>query len=168
MKPLNFVSSVIFTILTLIAGAALAANVKSAEKSSLSRDQIQPLPIEKDRVENQLLVKVKGIRSSNGKLLVMVFDNAKSFASYDYEQAVGYQEVEVNSSEIVFKFASLAEGPYAVFVMHDENSDYVLNQTDGYPIEGFAVSGAKSPYDDPNFKQAAVVQGKHSLELVYF
>lgn len=168
MKPLNFVSSVIFTILTLIAGAALAANFKSAENSTLSLDQIQQPPIEKERVENHLLVKVKGIRSSNGKLLVMVFDNGKSFASYDHKQAVGYQEVEANSSEVVFKFASLAEGPYAVFVMHDENSDYVLNQTDGYPSEGFAVSGAKSSYDDPTFKQAAVVQGKHSLELIYF
>ncbi|MEM7358583.1 MAG: DUF2141 domain-containing protein [Pseudomonadota bacterium] len=184
-KPLGFISSVIVSILLVVAGAALASTLErngsgsadlatasaSAEQESAERgnpDRAQTAKLEGKAAGAHLSVKVSGIRSANGKLLVMVFDNSDAFTAYDHNRAVGYQELSAQTDSMMFDFASLKEGPYAVFVMHDENSDYQLNEQDGYPVEGFVISGARSKYDEPSFTQAAVAQGALQLELEYF
>lgn len=167
MKPLDFLSSVILTILILVGGATLASNLKGVEEIQTLVDEASTKSELLAR-KNHLSIELSGIRSSSGKVLVMVFDNSKAFASYDYNKAAGYQEVDATHETLNFNFSSLTDGPYAIFIMHDENNDHQLNQSDGYPMEGFVVSGAKSKYDEPTFKQAAVVKGEHKLKLVYF
>jgi len=169
MKPFSFIFSVIFTLLLLIGGAALAASVKGTKEIKHSSESYRS---ESNRdvstSYDRLSIEVKGIRSSDGRVLVMIFDNSMGFENYDHTKAIGYQEVDAQGNTLVFSFSSLTDGPYAVFVMHDENNDYQLNQREGYPVEGFAVSGAKTRYDEPTFKQASVAKGDYALRLVYF
>jgi len=159
MKPLNLFPSIIFTILVLVASSVVASTLKDAKEAEENKEAIN---------QQSLTIELGGIRSSKGRVLVMVFDNSAAFNSFDHNNSVGYQQVSAKGDGLTFNFLSLTEGPYAVFVMHDENNDYQLNERDGYPIEGFAVSGAKNKYDEPSFKQAAVVKGKHHMKLVYF
>ncbi len=167
MKPLNLPLSIIFTVLMLVGGAALASKLKDTAEPVLSLDTANPKHQTLAK-ETYLSIELSGVRSSNGRILVMVFDDSNAFKNYDHLKAVGFQEVDAATEVLTFNFSSLTEGPYAVFIMHDENNDYQLNESDGYPVEGFVVSGAKNRYDEPSFEQAAVVAGKHKLTLIHF
>lgn len=168
IKPMRFIPSVMVTVLILIGGAALASILGETNQIRSASDEVIPSRGLHSLGQTGLSIELNGTRSSKGKLLLMVFDDANAFNSYDHKKAVGYQEAAARSEKINFNFPSLSDGPYAVLVIHDENDDYQLNEKDGYPIEGFVISGAKNKYDDPPFRQAAVAHGKYQLELVYF
>ncbi|MEM1019931.1 MAG: DUF2141 domain-containing protein [Sphingomonadales bacterium] len=51
--------------------------------------------------------------------------------------------------------------------LHDEKGNYDLDMKDGYPLEGYGVTGAKDAYDEPKFKSAAVPAGDVPLRLTY-
>ena len=177
MKSLNFPLSVMFTIALLLASAVLASNLSSNSEgnnteSATVSSSVQAPPrstLDESRSSaSALTLVVEGIRSAEGKVLVMVFDQEAAYAAYDYSKAAGYQEANAKQASLRFDFPSLTNGPYAIFVMHDENNDLQLNEVDGYPIEGFASSGASGKYDEPSFKQAAVAEGNYKLQLIYF
>lgn len=160
-KPMGFFASVIFSVALVVAGAAFAASLDGRGGESIAA-------VADPQEDNSLSITIQGKRSDQGRVLVMVFDDASAFTAYDHNRAIGYQELSAQSDKLTFNFSALNQGPYAVFAMHDENSDYQLNEQDGYPVEGFVVSGAKSKYDEPGFKQAAVAEGKLELQLMYF
>ena len=64
-------------------------------------------------------------------------------------------------------FEDLQNGPYAIAVFHDENTNYDLDLDGGYPVEGYATSGAKGPYDEPGFAQASVEAGAVTVKIHY-
>ncbi len=167
MNSQNLLLSIITTVFILVAGAALASKLKGEEHAQTAVNG-SPNNSKPSGSMNHLSIALSGSRSSQGKVLVMVFDNSDAFARYDHTKAVGYQETDASDELMNFDFPLLVDGPYAVFIMHDENSDYRLNQSEGYPIEGFVVSGAKNKYDEPSFKQASVARGQHNLKLTYF
>lgn len=114
-----------------------------------------------------LQISIAGVRNASGRVLIMVFDDAISYSSYDYEGAVAYQELPAQKGELRVNFPSLSRGAYAVSVVHDENGDYELNTVQEYPVEGYGTSNARSPYEELSFRQAAISSAEVSIRMMY-
>ena len=110
---------------------------------------------------------VNGIANANGKIVALVFDDARAYLAYDHTQAVGSATLDAKSGSLDTHFPELTAGPYAVFLFHDENGDFELNLKRGFPLEGYAYSGASDPTGVPSFEQAAIDSDEIAVELVY-
>ena len=131
---------------------------------------LAPVPsvdIQSNTQSKALKVTVSGVRNSDGKVIVLVFDSAAAYDAYDYERAVGYAELTASSRHVSHVFSDLSDGPFAVVAIHDENENYDLDLVDGYPSEGYGTSRATSPYDELSFQQAAVAAGAVELKIHY-
>jgi uncharacterized protein (DUF2141 family) len=128
-----------------------------------------------------IAVRVEGIASDTGKIIIIAFEDARTFSSFGVLGAAGSASISAETGSIEHRFEMLTQGPYAVFSFHDENNDATLNTENGNPTEGFAYSkestsvageeiagglikGLESP---PSFSEA-VVSGKHiSVKIQY-
>ena len=117
-----------------------------------------------------LEVVVEGIRNEKGRVIVAVFDDPMAFEAYDYDRAIGYGEIDVDTATqgtVRLPFPELTSGPYAVSLFHDENNDYDFNMDGEWPLEGYGTSGAKDAYDEPTFEEAAVDGGSVIVRMFY-
>ncbi len=110
---------------------------------------------------------VEGVRNTNGKIVVLVFDNAAAFESLNYRNAVDIAEINADPGSVSYQFDQLTKGPYAIFVFHDENGDDDLNIRDGRLLEGVGATGTSNRDDEPNFAQASVAPGSVTIRLHY-
>lgn len=110
---------------------------------------------------------VDGIRNANGSVLVLVFDDARAFEQLDWMNAVQFADIPAKIGRITHRFADLTDGPYAVFVLHDENGDQNLNYSGQQLLEGTGATGvtASTPY--PSFAKAAVRPGNVAIQIYY-
>lgn len=114
-----------------------------------------------------LSLTVEGLRSGRGKVIVIVFDNARAFDTLDIERAVDIAAIPARQGQVQHTFAKLTEGPYAIFLFHDENGDEDLNATETNLLEGVGASGAPNRNDDPNFAAASVWPGSVVVRVHY-
>ena len=100
-----------------------------------------------------LKIEIKGAPSNQGELLVAVYDKAESFL----KRPVRAQKIPASGSTEI-SFAQLAEGDYAVAVIHDENSNGKLDANPfGMPIEAWGFSNdAIGNMGPPQFEQAKI------------
>jgi uncharacterized protein (DUF2141 family) len=110
---------------------------------------------------------VEDVRSDRGQLVVLIFDDAEAFNYLAYEWAVGYAAVPARPGRVDHSFPDLTAGPYAVFVFHDENSDWDVNTDGNRLLEGVGASGAPDPEDVPDFHAASVWPGPVNVTLHY-
>jgi uncharacterized protein (DUF2141 family) len=116
-----------------------------------------------------LQITVKGISSSNGVILIGLYDSADSFARAielsDKEgflndpQRVAGAALRANlalTGAVVF--SNLEPGRYAIIVFHDENSNGRLDKTFwGVPTEPYGFSNdARGALGSPKFDDAAI------------
>jgi uncharacterized protein (DUF2141 family) len=125
---------------TLIALTGLVAACASstppptpAERASLQRDA---------RGDLELTVRVSGLRSNQGKVLVALFASERGFPG-DAAHAVHSATASVDGGAAELTFRGLARGRYAVSVLHDENASGALDTGFlGIPSEGLGASNA--------------------------
>lgn len=140
----------------IVGGAWMASHVPAVEAEEAKAEKSQGLE-----------VTVDGIRNGNGQVVVLVMDSRDAFKAYDYDAAVGYQEIPASTGSVQAYFPDLNSGPYAVIAFHDENGNQDLDMNGQIPSEGYTVSGAKDAYDEPPFKRAASSDPKQSVRLFY-
>lgn len=128
---------------------------------------VEPAPDPTPPARKSLKVTVSGISHAQGNIIILVFNDAKAYAAYDYTQAVGYKEIPAQEGALSVTFPELTDGPYIITSFHDENGDQDFNLRNGYPVEGYGTSGAKDPYDDVTFKQGAVMAGDVTVKMYY-
>ncbi len=94
-----------------------------------------------------LTVEINGLRSSNGNILLQVFDEEQNTIKGVVEG------IENNKCIIVIE--NLKSGKYAFRYFHDENSnDEMETNWMGMPKEGFGLSNnAKGLFGSPKFKK---------------
>lgn len=114
-----------------------------------------------------LAVTVSGIRNTNGKIIVIVFDDRDAFKAFDVSKAVGYKALPAVMGRIVAQFTNLNRGPFAVAAFHDEDENQNLNMNGQIPSEGYATSGATDPSDMPTFRRASVSSGPVKIRMYY-
>lgn len=110
---------------------------------------------------------VEGLRNDRGKVLVVVFDQARAFNRLKFSRAVDFAEIPARAGKVRHNFVGLNAGPYAIFLFHDENGDEDLNRKGNHLLEGLGATGAPNPEDDPDFAQAAVFPGPVTVRVHY-
>lgn len=119
-----------------------------------------------------LKVDASGVRNTNGKVMVAVYDDVKAYNGTDAVAAVAIAAVRPQNAHASVTFNNLKAGKYAAIIFHDENSNFDLDFSGEIPTEGYAVSGAKGRFDEPSFTEASVPVGGAaktvSLKLFYF
>lgn len=116
----------------------------------------------------ELRLTVKGVRSSEGELLIGLYDNAAGFKHAianasnrgmmpDKGRLVG-MSLRARPGEQSVVFPDLSPGRYAVIVIHDENDDGRLDKNLlGLPTEGYGFGNdAKVFLAAPSFDAAAI------------
>ena len=113
-------------------------------------------------------VRVTGLRSDEGQVLVSLFASPEGFPS-SHEKALRHQIAEPDQGSCTVVFEDVPTAPYAVSVLHDENGNSKLDTgLFGVPKEGYGVSMNPKPgmgppsYDDAMF---ALEGDRRSLEI---
>lgn len=101
--------------------------------------------------QSTIEVTVTKVRPGSGNIRVGLFNEANFMGT-----PVEGKEVKADSESVVLKFENVADGDYAISVIHDANENGDLDKTKlGIPKEGFAFShdvmGKKGP---PPFQKA--------------
>ncbi len=89
-----------------------------------------------------LEVEISGFRSSEGQVLVQVFNDSK--------EVLKSLVVEIRDKKCTFTVGDLPKGQYAIRYFHDENSNRKLDTNFvGIPKEGYGFSNNASGYFGP-------------------
>ena len=104
--------------------------------------------------QGDIEVVVTNIKEKKGHIRVGLFNNEKDFL----EKAMAGKVVRVEGDSAIVIFENLANGEYAVSVIHDENSNEDLDTNFmGIPKEGFAFgNNAMGTFGPPSFEKAKV------------
>ncbi len=99
-----------------------------------------------------LTVKVSGVRSASGNILLSVFNDASSYLITGRGLKILATEGAV---EVVFR--GLSPGTYALAVHHDEDEDgEMATNFIGIPVEGYGFSNnAVASFGPPAYRKAA-------------
>ncbi|MCB0495917.1 MAG: DUF2141 domain-containing protein [Cyclobacteriaceae bacterium] len=111
----------------------------------------------------KLTVNVKNIQSSEGKILVGLFNSEETFL----EKA--YQKTSANAKEghMQFEFDNVPEGTYTISVIHDKNNNGSLDKNMiGIPTEPYGISmDGKSMFGPPSYEDAVFKVTDKNLTL---
>jgi len=105
--------------------------------------------------DTKITVTVTGFKNSKGNCIANLYDKSEGFPN---SSKLAYKSTAVkivnNSAQIVFD--NLKPGTYAVSVLHDSNSDGVLNKNIlGIPKEGYGASNNILPsLSSPKFEDS--------------
>ncbi len=143
-------------VLALLTAAATLPFMTLAESTPASPGNLP---------EQSLDISFTGLEGSAGFLVVALYDDPAEFASYS-ANAVAFAAMPANASAAV-SFHGLPGDQYAIRAFHDEDGDGDLRMDQGYPLEGYATSGASGRFDDPDFDAAAIRSTNVVLRLYY-
>ena len=110
---------------------------------------------------------VDNIRNGAGNIVVVIFDEKRSFENLQIRSAITVVEFPAKARRLTHTFPELDAGPYAIFVFHDENSDADLNFSGNRLLEGVGATGASRLESAPNFLQASVYPGPVNVHIFY-
>jgi uncharacterized protein (DUF2141 family) len=102
-----------------------------------------------------LIITVKGVRSSDGAVFVAVYDSESSFMKPPLAKAA--RKLDAKKGELKIVIPGLPAGKYAVASYHDENNNGKLDTNAlGMPEEGYGFSNdARGTLGPPRFTEAA-------------
>ncbi len=103
------------------------------------------------QAQNNLEVKIDNIKNDNGDILIGLYSNRQNFPRKVSDGRI----VKASKEGVIVAFHDLKPGPYAVSVMHDENSNKDMDQNKiGIPKEGFGFSNnARISLGPPSFEK---------------
>jgi len=104
------------------------------------------------KAQNNLEVKIDNIQNDNGDILIGLYSGGNTFPRKTSDGRV----VKASKDGVIVAFHDLKPGPYAISVLHDENSNKDMDQsTIGIPKEGFGFSNnARGSLGPPSFEKA--------------
>lgn len=100
-----------------------------------------------------LEVTVKNIASSEGKIMVGLYNKKEAFLEKEFKMISSNPQL---GKDIVIKFTDLPQGEYTVSVMHDLNNNGELDTNlIGMPTEPYGISmTGKNKYGPPSYDNA--------------
>ena len=143
--------------------ALLSLQLPAASRNVVASE---PVKAENPAGSGTITIKITGLRSANGNLLVALFNAKKGFPG-KYENALKQTNVTAAGSEHVAVFSDVPFGTYAVAVRHDENGNGKLDTNFlGMPKEGVGTSNnPKSKFGPPSFDDASFRLDQGAMEL---
>jgi uncharacterized protein (DUF2141 family) len=145
----------------MVAGSGVFAEERPV---SSAEQQVQVLPqIQKGRIT----VKVTNLRSTNGDLVVALFNSKQGFP-VKIETAVRKLVIQADGVQHEAVFDDVPYGTWAVSVQHDENRNGKLDTNFlGMPKEGVGASNnPRSRFGPPSFDSAKFTVDKNENEIV--
>lgn len=108
--------------------------------------------------QHSLSVTVKGLRNTEGNLLLSVFRSSDGFPSDDSKALYKAKIAKIPGWEVKHIFKDIPDGSYAVSVLHDENGDLKMNTNGiGIPKEGSGASNdARGSFGPPKYADAQI------------
>lgn len=103
-----------------------------------------------------LLIEVTNIQGAEGRIVMALYDNPKSYSDLDEDAAYAAIAIRPNGDKLHVRIDTLAPGDYAVVLFYDVNNNGQFDFKGETPLEGYGISGAKHAFDEPNFKNAKV------------
>jgi uncharacterized protein (DUF2141 family) len=102
-----------------------------------------------------MVVKIDGLRSAVGQVMVFVYNNEDDFPT-KRDRAFKSTMVPANALSLVVSFQDVPNGTYGAAVYHDENSNGKMDRNwYGTPKEGYGASNdATGTFGPPKFKDA--------------
>ena len=102
-----------------------------------------------------LTVNISGLNSSDGNLLVGIYNKKESFLKKPIKSAI----VKVESKKALVLFRNLPKGIYAVSFVHDENDNKKMDTNFiGIPIEDYGCSNNAIGFmGPPKYKDAKFI-----------
>ncbi len=102
--------------------------------------------------QNSLSVEVHGVKNSDGKINVAVYNNSDDFLKFD--QVYKSDSAKANEGITHLQIDNLPKGEYALAIFHDENGNDELDTNWlGIPKEDIGFSNAKmKTFGPPSFK----------------
>jgi len=104
--------------------------------------------------QNNLEVKIDNIKSDKGDILIGLYNDGHNFPRKTSDGRI----VKASKDGVTVAFHDLKPGPYAISVLHDENSNKDMDQNRiGLPKEGFGFSNnARTSFGPPSFDKAKI------------
>lgn len=115
-----------------------------------------PEPAETANSSGTIRVQVEGLRNTDGRLRVLLFNSSEGFPDSP-EDALKSWSQRPGSTSIAVAWKSVPYGTYAVAVLHDENENNKMDRsTLGIPREGYGISQNPEPgFGGPQYEDAA-------------
>jgi uncharacterized protein (DUF2141 family) len=109
--------------------------------------------------DGHLTVRIDGLRSDRGQVMVAIFSRDLQFPDGDY--ADEWVKKPARTGSVTVEFGGLPPGRYAVGAFHDENGNGNLDTSFiGWPSEGYALSNDKRlSFYRPRFDESAIAIG---------
>lgn len=106
------------------------------------------------KAQNNLEVKIDNIKNDKGDILIGLYSDEGKFP----REVIDGRVVRASKNGVTVAFHDLKPGPYAVSVLHDENSNKDMDQNNiGIPKEGFGFSNnARASFGPPSFDKAKI------------
>ena len=106
--------------------------------------------------QNTLSVDVRGVKNSDGKISVAVYNNSEGFLKFD--QVYKTDSAKAKKGITHLKIENLPEGEYALAIFHDENNNDELDTNWlGIPKEDVGFSNARmKTFGPPSFKECSI------------
>ena len=107
------------------------------------------------QTDNTLKVLITGLHSSNGSVLVSLFNEGGGFPS-QAKKAFKKEKINIVGGIASATIKDIPPGTYAIAVLHDENNNLEMDtRLFGLPKEGYGFSNnAKGLFGPPSFKDA--------------
>ena len=102
-----------------------------------------------------MTVSIKKLRSGEGVVHVLVYDNAKAFAENSITDLVTYSTQPVSGDPMMVTLNGVKPGKYAIVLHHDENGNNQLEMDGDLPLEGWGYSNNVGKNNTPDFASAA-------------
>ena len=104
------------------------------------------------KAQNNLEVKIDNIKNDKGDILIGLYSDGHNFPRKTTDGKI----VKASKDGVIVAFHDLKPGPYAISVLHDENSNKDMDQSKiGIPTEGYGFSNnAKGSLGPPSFDKA--------------
>ena len=114
-----------------------------------------------------LSVNIKGIKSTEGNIVIGVLDGAKGFPSK--RKPFTGQVVKAEAPVLKVVFNDLKPGKYAVVAFHDVDASGEINRNFiGFPTEAYGFSNdARGKLAAPKFEEAAIEIDQENQEISF-
>jgi uncharacterized protein (DUF2141 family) len=97
------------------------------------------------KAQNKVIVQVTNFSNNKGVCIVCLYDNAKAYAGKG--DPLKCTTVGISNKVATASFEGIAEGTYAISVIHDVNNNKKFDTNFlGIPTEGYGASQNKLPF----------------------
>lgn len=149
MKNLSLIVLKIF----LVSGVLLGISSFTSEKNRIAE-------------ASMLKVKVTGVKSKEGNVHVLLFDQATGFPS-NAAKAYKHVKAEANTGEVTIVIDKIPFGTYSIVAFHDKNSNEEFDKSwFGSPKENYGFSNIPGEYcGTPSFQQTSFKVNQKSSSI---